>query len=136
MSLLALQDSVDPDQDPDRLQFVLWSRGSEERFTLQAPAASVRISWVEHLSRLVEAQRDFLSGDCALRYTLCYTIHCTIHYATHYATHYAIQYTAHYTTHYTTLRYTLRYTLCYIIHCTLRYTLRYTLHNTIHYTIH
>ena len=37
--MLALQDSVDPDQDPDRLQFVLWSRGSEERFTLQASAA-------------------------------------------------------------------------------------------------
>ena len=88
--MLALQDSVDPDQDPDRLQFVLWSRGSEERFTLQASAASVRTSWVEHLSQLVEAQRDFLSGD---------TPHTALHRTLHYTT---LHYTIHYTTQYTT----------------------------------
>ncbi|KAK0131194.1 Kalirin [Merluccius polli] len=55
---LAMQDSVEGDQ----LQFVLWCRGSEERFTLQAPSPSVRTSWLEQITQLLETQRDFLSG--------------------------------------------------------------------------
>ncbi|KAJ3583744.1 hypothetical protein NHX12_015617, partial [Muraenolepis orangiensis] len=57
------QDHVTQDHvTQDLLQFVLWSRGSEERFTLQAPSASVRTSWVEQINQLVEAHKDFLSG--------------------------------------------------------------------------
>lgn len=59
VTYLAMQDSV----DGDPCKFVLWSRGSAERFTLQASSASIKISWVETISALLDAQNNFLSGE-------------------------------------------------------------------------
>ncbi|XP_039649635.1 kalirin-like [Perca fluviatilis] len=58
VSYLAMQDSV----DGDPCKFVLWSRGSEERFTLQASSASIKMTWVETISTLLDAQNNFLSA--------------------------------------------------------------------------
>ena len=57
-----MQDSVD--RDPCKL--VLWSRGSEERFTLQASSASIKMTWVETISTLLDTQNNFLSGSYIL----------------------------------------------------------------------
>lgn len=54
-----MQDSV----DGDPCKFVLWSRGSAERFTLQASSAAVKNTWVETIAALLDAQNNFLSGD-------------------------------------------------------------------------
>lgn len=58
VSYLAMQDSV----EGDPCKFVLWSRGSAERFTLQASSASVKMTWVDTIAILLDAQNSFLSG--------------------------------------------------------------------------
>ncbi|XP_015250189.1 PREDICTED: kalirin-like [Cyprinodon variegatus] len=58
VSYLAMQDSV----DGDPCKFVLWSRGSAERFTLQASSASIKMTWVETIAALLDAQNNFLSA--------------------------------------------------------------------------
>lgn len=59
VSYLAMQDSV----DGDPCKFVLWSRGSAERFTLQASSAAIKTTWAETIAALLDAQNNFLSGD-------------------------------------------------------------------------
>lgn len=54
-----MQDSV----DGDPCKFVLWSRGSAERFTLQASSAAIKTTWAETIAALLDAQNNFLSGD-------------------------------------------------------------------------
>lgn len=58
---------MQPSMDGDPCKFVLWSRGSAERFTLQAPSTSIKTTWVENVSALLDAQNDFLSGGPVLR---------------------------------------------------------------------
>uniref|UniRef100_A0A8P4G4Y4 Uncharacterized protein n=1 Tax=Dicentrarchus labrax TaxID=13489 RepID=A0A8P4G4Y4_DICLA len=58
VSYLAMQDSV----DGDPCKFVLWSRGSAERFTLQASSTSIKMTWVETIATLLDAQNNFLSA--------------------------------------------------------------------------
>uniref|UniRef100_A0A7N6AZT9 Kalirin RhoGEF kinase b n=1 Tax=Anabas testudineus TaxID=64144 RepID=A0A7N6AZT9_ANATE len=58
VTYLAMQDSV----DGDPCKFVLWSRGSAERFTLQASSASIKMTWVETIAALLDAQNNFLSA--------------------------------------------------------------------------
>lgn len=58
VTYLAMQDSV----DGDPCKFVLWSRGSAERFTLQASSASIKMTWVENIATLLDAQNNFLSA--------------------------------------------------------------------------
>ncbi|AWO95656.1 hypothetical protein SMAX5B_015273 [Scophthalmus maximus] len=58
VSYLAMQDSV----DGEPCKFVLWSRGSAERFTLQASSASIKMTWVETIGALLDAQNNFLSA--------------------------------------------------------------------------
>lgn len=53
-----MQDSV----EGDPCKFVLWSRGSAERFTLQASSASIKMTWVDTIAILLDAQNNFLSG--------------------------------------------------------------------------
>lgn len=53
-----MQDSV----EGDPCKFVLWSRGSAERFTLQASSAGVKMTWVDTIAVLLDAQNNFLSG--------------------------------------------------------------------------
>uniref|UniRef100_A0A3P9QG14 Kalirin RhoGEF kinase b n=1 Tax=Poecilia reticulata TaxID=8081 RepID=A0A3P9QG14_POERE len=48
--------------DGDPCKFVLWSRGSAERFTLQASSASIKMTWVETIATLLDAQNNFLSA--------------------------------------------------------------------------
>uniref|UniRef100_A0AAX7U6M0 Non-specific serine/threonine protein kinase n=1 Tax=Astatotilapia calliptera TaxID=8154 RepID=A0AAX7U6M0_ASTCA len=48
--------------DGDPCKFVLWSRGSAERFTLQASSASIKMTWVETIASLLDAQNNFLSA--------------------------------------------------------------------------
>ncbi|XP_032412006.1 kalirin-like isoform X2 [Xiphophorus hellerii] len=55
---LAMQESV----DGDPCKFVLWSRGSAERFTLQASSASIKMTWAETIATLLDAQNNFLSA--------------------------------------------------------------------------
>lgn len=57
-----MQDSV----DGEPCKFVLWSRGSAERFTLQASSASIKMTWVETIGALLDAQNNFLSGEYIL----------------------------------------------------------------------
>lgn len=59
VTYLAMQDSV----DGDPCKFVLWSRGSAERFTLQASSASIKMTWVDTIATLLDAQNNFLSGE-------------------------------------------------------------------------
>uniref|UniRef100_A0AAQ4QKC0 PH domain-containing protein n=1 Tax=Gasterosteus aculeatus aculeatus TaxID=481459 RepID=A0AAQ4QKC0_GASAC len=59
VSYLAMQDGV----DGEPCKFVLWSRDSAERFTLQAPSAGVKETWVETIGTLLDAQNNFLSGE-------------------------------------------------------------------------
>ncbi|XP_054632428.1 kalirin-like isoform X5 [Dunckerocampus dactyliophorus] len=58
VSYLAMQESV----DGDLCKFVLWSRGSAARFTLQASSTSIKTTWVENITALLEAQNNFLSA--------------------------------------------------------------------------
>ncbi|XP_016893864.1 kalirin-like isoform X2 [Cynoglossus semilaevis] len=58
VSYLAMQESV----DGDPCKFLLWSRGSAERFTLQASSSSIKMTWVETIAALLDAQNNFLSA--------------------------------------------------------------------------
>ncbi|XP_028324438.1 kalirin RhoGEF kinase b isoform X2 [Gouania willdenowi] len=58
VNYLAMQDSV----DGDPCKFLLWSRGSAERFTLQASSASIKMTWVETIAALLDTQNNFLSA--------------------------------------------------------------------------
>lgn len=62
VTYLAMQDGV----EGDPCKFVLWSRGSAERFTLQASSASVKMTWVDTIAVLLDAQNNFLSGPGAI----------------------------------------------------------------------
>ncbi|XP_077370408.1 kalirin-like isoform X2 [Festucalex cinctus] len=55
---LAMQDSV----EGDPCKFMLWSRGSAERFTLQASSTDIKTTWVENIAALLDAQNNFLSA--------------------------------------------------------------------------
>uniref|UniRef100_A0A4W4HSE5 Kalirin RhoGEF kinase a n=1 Tax=Electrophorus electricus TaxID=8005 RepID=A0A4W4HSE5_ELEEL len=71
VSYLALEEHV----DNDPCKFVLTSRGSAERFTLQAANTDVKQVWVHHITELLDAQSNFLSGEqthtLVLRLLLC-----------------------------------------------------------------
>lgn len=56
--------------DNDPCKFVLSCRGSSERFTLQAANTDIKQVWVQHISELLDAQSNFLSGDYTLTYQL------------------------------------------------------------------
>ncbi|XP_061642801.1 kalirin-like isoform X2 [Phyllopteryx taeniolatus] len=58
VSYLAMQESV----EGDPCKFMLWSRGSAERFTLQASSTSIKTTWVENIAALLDAQNNFLSA--------------------------------------------------------------------------
>lgn len=58
MSYLGLDAHV----DNDSCKFILSSRGSAERFTLQAANADIKQVWVQHIKELLDAQSNFLSG--------------------------------------------------------------------------
>ncbi|KAM9341804.1 kalirin [Pholidichthys leucotaenia] len=58
VSYLALEEST----DNDPCKFVLASRGSSERFTLQAANVDIKQVWVRHIQELLEAQRNFLTA--------------------------------------------------------------------------
>lgn len=49
--------------DNDPCKFVLSCRGSSERFTLQAANTDIKQVWVQHISELLDAQSNFLSGE-------------------------------------------------------------------------
>ncbi|XP_030643161.1 kalirin isoform X2 [Chanos chanos] len=58
VSYLGLEEHV----DNDPCKFVLTSRGSAERLTLQAANVDVKQLWVQHITELLEAQSNFLSA--------------------------------------------------------------------------
>ncbi|XP_075870077.1 kalirin isoform X2 [Nelusetta ayraudi] len=58
VSYLGLEESV----DNDPCKFVLSSRGSSERFTLQAANVDVKQVWIRHIQELLDAQSNFLSA--------------------------------------------------------------------------
>ncbi|XP_019716335.1 rho guanine nucleotide exchange factor 25-like [Hippocampus comes] len=58
VTYLAMQESV----EGDPCKFMLWSRGSAERFTLQASSTGIKSTWVENIAALLEAQNNFLSA--------------------------------------------------------------------------
>ncbi|XP_047225589.1 kalirin isoform X2 [Girardinichthys multiradiatus] len=55
---LGLEETV----DNDPCKFVLCSRGSSERFTLQAANVDIKQVWVGHIQNILDAQNDFLSA--------------------------------------------------------------------------
>lgn len=59
MSYLGLEEHV----DNDPCKFVLSCRGSAERFTLQAANLDIKQVWVQHVSQVLDAQSNFLSGE-------------------------------------------------------------------------
>lgn len=70
MSYLGLEEYV----DNDPCKFVLSCRGSSERFTLQAANTDIKQVWVEHITELLDAQSNFLSGEDTFAYQLlCFT---------------------------------------------------------------
>ncbi|KAJ8255282.1 hypothetical protein GJAV_G00203120 [Gymnothorax javanicus] len=54
--------SMDPNVDNDPCKFVLYCRGSSERFTLQAANQDIKEVWIHHITEVLEAQRNFLSA--------------------------------------------------------------------------
>lgn len=58
VSYLGLEEHV----DNDPCKFVLTSRGSSERFTLQAANVDIKQVWVQHITDLLDAQSNFLSA--------------------------------------------------------------------------
>jgi len=58
VSYLGLEENV----DNDPCKFVLSSRGSSERFTLQAANVDIKQVWVGHIQEVLDAQSNFLSG--------------------------------------------------------------------------
>uniref|UniRef100_A0A674C891 non-specific serine/threonine protein kinase n=1 Tax=Salmo trutta TaxID=8032 RepID=A0A674C891_SALTR len=59
VSYLGLEEHV----DNDPCKFVLSCRGSAERFTLQAANLDIKQVWVQHVSQVLDAQSNFLSGE-------------------------------------------------------------------------
>uniref|UniRef100_A0A4W5Q269 Kalirin RhoGEF kinase n=1 Tax=Hucho hucho TaxID=62062 RepID=A0A4W5Q269_9TELE len=59
VSYLGLEEHV----DNDPCKFVLSCRGSAERFTLQAANLDIKQVWVQHVSKVLDAQSNFLSGE-------------------------------------------------------------------------
>uniref|UniRef100_A0A3Q2QCB5 Kalirin n=1 Tax=Fundulus heteroclitus TaxID=8078 RepID=A0A3Q2QCB5_FUNHE len=55
---LGLEETV----DNDPCKFVVFSRGSSERFTLQAANVDIKQVWVKHIQNILDAQNDFLSA--------------------------------------------------------------------------
>lgn len=58
VNLLGLEEHV----ENDPCKFVLWCRGSSERFTLQAANTDIKQVWVQHITDLLDLQSNFLSG--------------------------------------------------------------------------
>ncbi|XP_015214257.1 kalirin isoform X4 [Lepisosteus oculatus] len=58
MSYLTLDENV----DNDPCKFVLYCRGSSERFTLQAANPDIKQAWVQDISQVLDTQRDFLNA--------------------------------------------------------------------------
>ncbi|XP_036400706.1 kalirin-like isoform X2 [Megalops cyprinoides] len=54
--------SMDPNVDNDPCKFVLYCRGSSERFTLQAANQEIKQVWVRDIHEVLEAQSNFLSA--------------------------------------------------------------------------
>lgn len=80
MSYLALEEHVD--NDPCKL--VLTSRGSSERFTLQAANVDIKQVWVQHITDLLDAQSNFLSGENGHQFIeLVFILNMVIHYILH-----------------------------------------------------
>uniref|UniRef100_A0A8C8J338 non-specific serine/threonine protein kinase n=1 Tax=Oncorhynchus tshawytscha TaxID=74940 RepID=A0A8C8J338_ONCTS len=59
VSYLGLEEHV----ENDPCKFVLSCRGSAERFTLQAANLDIKQVWVQHVSQVLDAQSNFLSGE-------------------------------------------------------------------------
>ncbi|XP_008436614.1 kalirin isoform X2 [Poecilia reticulata] len=55
---LGLEETV----DNDACKFVMFSRGSSERFTLQAANVDTKQVWIHHIQNILDAQNDFLSA--------------------------------------------------------------------------
>ncbi|XP_056124938.1 kalirin-like isoform X2 [Rhinichthys klamathensis goyatoka] len=58
VNLLGLEEHV----ENDPCKFVLWCRGSSERFTLQAANTDIKQVWVQHITDLLDLQSNFLSA--------------------------------------------------------------------------
>ncbi|XP_074513866.1 kalirin isoform X5 [Sebastes fasciatus] len=58
ISYLGLEESA----DNDPCKFVLYCRGSSERFTLQAANVDIKQIWVRHIQGVLDAQSNFLSA--------------------------------------------------------------------------
>ncbi|XP_077071255.1 kalirin-like [Siphateles boraxobius] len=58
VNLLGLEENV----ENDPCKFVLWCRGSSERFTLQAANTDIKQVWVHHITDLLDLQSNFLSA--------------------------------------------------------------------------
>ncbi|KAK7153690.1 hypothetical protein R3I94_007162 [Phoxinus phoxinus] len=58
VNLLGLEEHV----ENDPCKFVLWCRGSSERFTLQAANTDIKQDWVQHITDLLDLQSNFLSA--------------------------------------------------------------------------
>ncbi|KAG9340793.1 hypothetical protein JZ751_019984, partial [Albula glossodonta] len=54
--------SMDPNVDNDPCKFILYCRGSSERFTLQAANQDIKQVWVQNINEVLEAQSNFLSA--------------------------------------------------------------------------
>ncbi|XP_043986931.1 kalirin isoform X4 [Gambusia affinis] len=55
---LGLEETV----DNDACKFVMFSRSSSERFTLQAANVDTKQVWIKHIQNILDAQNDFLSA--------------------------------------------------------------------------
>uniref|UniRef100_A0A3P9PPA3 Kalirin RhoGEF kinase b n=1 Tax=Poecilia reticulata TaxID=8081 RepID=A0A3P9PPA3_POERE len=60
---LGLEETV----DNDACKFVMFSRGSSERFTLQAANVDTKQVWIHHIQNILDAQNDFLTGSSLIR---------------------------------------------------------------------
>lgn len=58
VSFLGLEEHV----ENDPCKFVLSCRGSAERFTLQAANTDIKQAWVQHITKLLDLQSNFLSA--------------------------------------------------------------------------
>ncbi|XP_036396533.1 kalirin isoform X3 [Megalops cyprinoides] len=54
--------SMDPNVENDPCKFILYCRGSSERFTLQAANQEIKQVWVHSINEVLEAQSNFLSA--------------------------------------------------------------------------
>ncbi|XP_066544670.1 kalirin isoform X3 [Amia ocellicauda] len=54
--------SIDENVDNDPCKFVMYCRGSSERFTLQAANPDIKQAWVLDISQVLDTQRDFLNA--------------------------------------------------------------------------